>query len=591
MNAEPSSEVSPENIRELVLKHALANAVAHGGKASPGAVMGKVIAERPELRIHARRIAEIVAQVVREVNAMSVEEQRRIVEERWPELLGRRKVRSEEKLELPPLPNAVPGHVKTRFAPNPDFVLHIGNARPAVLSYEYASMYKGSMVLRFEDTDPRTKRPLPESYRAIKEDLRWLGIKWDEEYVQSLRMSIYYRIAAELIRRGGAYVDTCSSNEFNKYRIAGKPCPHRERSVEEQLEDWDKMLSGNYGEGEAVLRVKTDLHYPDPSVRDWVAFRIIDTSRTPHPLVGDKYSVWPTYNFAAAVDDHLMGVTHILRGKEHATNTVKQKFLYSHLGWRYPETVHFGRLRLEGFMMSKSRIRELLESRPGEYEGFSDPRFGTLAALRARGFLPEAIRRIILHVGVKGVDATISFENLAAMNRKILDPLADRYMFVSNPVKLVVENMPPSLEARIPYHPSKPEKGGRRLLVHAGEPIYISSNDKRLFESHKLVRLMELGNVTPIEIGENIVVCRFHSRSLEEARRHNAPIVQWVPENSSIPVVVKKPAGDRLLRIRGLGEHHLAKLAPGAQIQFLRFGFVKLSSIRSDIIEAYYTHP
>ncbi len=582
---------SSAEVEELAWKHALINAVTHGGRASVGAVVGKIMAERPELRPQARMVAGIVARIVREVNSLSLEDQRRMLEERWPEALGRREKKvEEEEPTLPPLPNASEGRVKTRFAPNPDFVLHIGNARPAIISYEYASMYKGTMILRFEDTDPRTKRPLPEAYRVIKEDLRWLGLRWGEEYIQSLRLPTYYEVARRLIEKGGAYIDTCSSEEFNKYRLAGKPCPHRERAVEDQLEEWDKMLSGHYSEGEAVLRIKTDLSYPDPSVREWVAFRIIDTSRTPHPLVGDMYVVWPTYNFAAAVDDHLMGVTHIMRGKEHATNTIKQRFLYAHMGWRYPETIHFGRLRLEGFMMSKSRIRELLESMPEEYEGFDDPRFGTLAALRKRGFLPEAIRRIILHVGVKHIDATISFDNLAAINRKLLDPMADRYMFVDQPLRLDVKDMPEELEAKLLYHPSKPEKGRRTLKVRRGEPLYVAARDKRLFEEHRLIRLMELANLEPISVEDDRILARYAGTSLEEARRAKAPIIQWVPSGSAVAMVVKRPEGEKLLRVKGLAEKHVASLKPGTSIQLVRYGFIRISRVDRDMVEAYYTH-
>ncbi len=585
-----SEKFDEKEIKELAWKYALVNAVKHEGKAQVGPVISKIIAEKPEYRRVARQIARIVSEVVKEVNKMSLADQHRILEEKWPELLVEKK-KEERKIELPPLPNVEKYKVvKTRFAPNPDFVLHLGNARPALLSYEYAIRYNGKMILRFEDTDPRIKRPMTEAYKIIKEDLKWLGIKWDEEYIQSLRLRIYYSIAKELIEKNGAYVDLCKPEEFRKYRNSGRPCPHREKPVEEQLELWDKMLEGYFGEGEAVLRVKTPLDYPDPSVREWVAFRIIDTSKTPHPLVGDKYIVWPTYNFAAAVDDHLMGVTHILRAKEHKTNTIKQKFLYKHLGWEYPEAIHFGRLKLEGFMLSKSRMRELMEKE--DYEGFDDPRFGTLSALRKRGITAEAVRSIIMEVGVKHTDAVISYENLSAVNRKIIDPIAIRLMFTPDPFKVIIEEAPKRINVEMPLHPSNTSLGKRRIILE-GNPIevYISSNDIELITERGGFRLMDLGNVELKEVDKasKTVTVTYKGNKLEEARRRKLPIIQWVPVNDNVDLILKKPLGDTLLHISGKAEPYTRQVKENTIVQFLRVGFARIHSINEKII-AYYAH-
>jgi len=203
-----------KEIEELAKAYALLNAVEHGGKAVVGPVMGKIMAERPNLRSHAREVASIVRRIVGEVNKLGYDEQKRLLEEKYSWILDRRKKPRQEEKRLPPLPEAVEGRVVTRFAPNPDFVIHLGNARPAILSYEYKVMYKGKMILRFEDTDPRTKTPLPEAYELIRQDLKWLGVKWDEEYIQSLRLEIYYNIAHELLAKGAAYIDNESPEEF-----------------------------------------------------------------------------------------------------------------------------------------------------------------------------------------------------------------------------------------------------------------------------------------------------------------------------------------------------------------------------------------
>ncbi len=588
-------QVDEKEVRELARAYALLNAVQHGGKASLGPVMGKLMAEKPEWRPAARQIASIVREVVEEVNKLSLEEQKRLLEDRYAWVLEKiRKPRSAEEKRLPPLPGAVEGKVVTRFAPNPDFIIHLGNARPAILSHEYARMYKGRFILRFEDTDPRTKRPMIEAYSLIKEDLEWLGLRWDEEYIQSLRMEKYYEIARMLIERGGAYVDDQPPEKFREYRDAGRLAdyPPRKRSVEENLELWDAMLEGRFGEGEAVLRVKTDPSHPDPSIRDWVAFRIIDTSRTPHPLVGDRYIVWPTYNFAAGVDDHLLGVTHILRAKEHMQNTVKQKFLYQHLGWEYPHVIHFGRLKLEGFIMSKSAMKKLMEE--GIFLGIDDPRFGTIAGLRRRGIDPETIRKVILDVGVKGTDASISYANLAAINRSIIDPKARRYMVIFDPIRVIVEGVPQRFKLEVPFHPDNRSLGSRRFTLGPGEVhVWLPRRDVERVGVGGLLRLMEAFNIEIVGFEGGVAKARFAGTSLEEARRRRAPIVQWVPvTGEEVEVTVYRPEGLRLVVEKGVGETALAEARRGETVQFVREGFYRLDAVSREHREviAIYAH-
>ncbi len=573
---------SQRSLEELVWAYALLNAVQHGGRAAVGPVMGKIMAERPDLRPRAREVAALVRRVVEEVNRLSPEEQRRLLEEKYSWVTGRlQKKREAGEKRLPPLPGAEPGRVVTRFAPNPDFIIHLGNARPAILSHEYKEMYRGRMVLRFEDTDPRTKTPLPEAYKLIRGDLRWLGVSWDEEYIQSLRMEKYYELARKLIELGGAYVDDQPGEVFRRYRSQGLDrYPPRQRSVEENLELWDRMVSGGFGEGEAVLRVKTDPRHPDPSVRDWVAFRIIDTDRHPHPIVGSRYVAWPTYNFAAAVDDHLMGVTHILRAKEHMQNTVKQQFLYKYFGWEYPHVIHFGRLKLEGFIMSKSLLKSLLEQGVGE--GLDDPRFATIAGLRRRGITAEAIRKIILDVGVKYTDASISYANLAAVNRSIVDEKAKRIMAVFEPVHLVVEDIPwGEEEFRIPFHPSA--SLGSRLVRIRGprEEFLVSRSDaEKLLQPGRVVRLMEAMNIEVLENMGNQVIARYHSRGVEEARRAKAPIIQWVLARSNVGASLLVPEGLDLVTRLGVAEEAAAGLSRGEVVQLVRVGFARVDALQ-----------
>lgn len=579
-----------DRVKEVAFKHALLNAVKHEGKADLKAVVSKVVGDVPEVRRQIRDFMEVIQGIVNEVNKLTMEEQLEIVRSNWPDALEEKREAREK--ELPPLPNAEPGKVVTRFAPNPDYTIHLGNARPALLSYWYAELYNGRMILRFEDTDPRIKSPYPEAYVKIKEALKWLGVKWSEEYIQSLRMEVFYKVARELILRGGAYVDTCSDKEFKAYRNAGKACPHRDTPVEDNLEKFDKMLEGHYGEGEAVVRVKTDLQNPDPSVRDWVAFRIIDTTKTPHPVTGEKYIVWPTYNFAAGVDDHIMGITHVLRAKEHVSNTTKQKYLYDHMGWKYPEAIHFGRLSLEGVILSKSKMRKLVKEQG--ISPYDDPRLGTINGLRRRGITREAIWRIVKDVGIKPIDAKISLVNLYAINRVLVDPVANRYMAVDDPVPIVLKGIRDELKAQIPIHPSRKEHYEYTLTEDS--IIYISRRDLEaiLRSEHKTFRAMGLGNFTVAESlimgGRPVLVGRLHSLSQDEARKINAPIIQWVHDNEKTDLSLLTPAETELMESRCLVEKRILGEKPDSIIQLYRIGFARIDSISKDLVVAVFSH-
>ncbi|MEM0087709.1 MAG: glutamate--tRNA ligase [Thermofilum sp.] len=568
------------DVRQIARKHALANAVKFGGVARVDAVVSKVFAEVPELRKQARDVVKVVQEVVEEVNAMSREDQERLLAEIWPDAFKVEKKREEKR--LPPLPRVeeLGGFVVTRFAPNPDFALHLGSARPAVLSFYYAKrMYRGKFILRFEDTDPKTKRPMPEAYDAIREDLKWLGVSWDEEYIQSLRMEIYYEHAKMLIERGGAYVCLHSREEISRMRSLGIPDPCRDLPVEVQLERWDRMLSGEYGEEEAVVRIKTDPAHPNPSVRDWIAMRIIDTSKYPHPLVGDKYVVWPTYNYACALDDHLMGVTHILRGEEHAVNTLKQEYIYRHMGWKPPVGIHFGRLNLGGMILSKSVMRKGIEK--GLFEGWDDIRLGTLKALRRRGILPETIWELILEVGLRPSSARISVEKLHAVNRKLLEPRANRYMFVTEPLTVVkLEGLSMPAVAEIIVHPSFPERGRRRIEVKEHR-VFVGEEVKRMGE----VRLMGLGNFSVR--GDALI---FLNNDVSYAKEKNLQIVQWAPVEEAVPGEVLKAAGTKVEEVKGYGEPEIARLPVGEQVQLVRVGFAKVEKKGEEGVVFIYTH-
>ncbi len=559
-----------KEVREAALRWALANAADHKGRASPKAVMGKLIAELPELRSKVEELKAIVEEVVADVNRLSAAEQLSRLRELGPPEAPR----PEKKRGLPELPDVDKyPTVVTRFAPNPNGPLHIGHIRTALLSREYARMYGGKFILRFEDTNPANA--MLEMYDLIRQDLTWLGIEWDEEYIQSDRLEIYYKYVERLLSAGKAYVCTCEVMDFRKLRDRGEPCPCRDLPVGEQVKRWHAMRAGGYGEERAVVRIKTDLKHPNPALRDWPALRVVGV---PHPRVGDRYRVWPLYNFSVSIDDHEMGVTHIIRGKEHVVNEMRQRTLFEHLGWEYPIAIQHGRLTIGGAVLSKTWTMRGI--RTGELSGYDDPRLGTIAAIRRRGFLPDAIRQAILDIGTTPVDASFSWETLAAYNRKFVDAEANRYFFVPNPVKLIVRGVPELREAHLRLHPSDPKRGKRAVpLLREGDilTIYLPREDVSGMREGQIFRLKDLMNVELSSLGPPPEA---DFRGLELA---DVPKVQWVSAKA-IEVEVIKPDNSRE---HGLAEPAVADLKVGEVVQFERYGFVRIDAVKPKLVVVY----
>lgn len=554
-----------DELEEIVFKHALLNAAKHKGSANPGAVMGSIMSSEPELRPRAKEIGPLSGKIVAQVNALSPEEQKAKMEE-----LGVAVEEKKQKKEegLPKLPGKNKD-VVMRFAPNPSGPLHIGHARAAIPNGEYVKKYGGKFILRIEDTDP--KRIYEPAYELIQEDLKWLGIEPDEVYYQSDRFEIYYQYAEELIKRGAAYMCTCDGGEFKKLKDNCQACPCRDNTVEENMELWKKFPEMEAGE--AVLRVKTDINHKNPAIRDWVAMRIVEEE---HPRMGTKYRVYPMMNFSVSVDDHLLGMTHVLRGKDHLANSEKQKYLYQHMGWEIPEFIHYGRLKMEDIALSTSKAMAGIED--GTYSGWDDPRLGTLKAIARRGIQPETITQLMVEIGIKMSDSAISWKKIYGLNRNIIEQKVNRYFFVPNPVKIDIADVPEEdlgLAIERPLHPDFEERGNRTLVFNS--EVYIPQADL----SDGISRLMDAVNV---EIKDNDVV--FHSKSFEDARDAKARIIQWVPTDAIKAKVVMDDASVT----EGLCEVDCKDLKVGDIVQFERFGFARLDEIKDDELIFYYAH-
>ncbi len=556
-------------MRDVTYKYALKNALDYG-RAEPKAVLGKVLQEKPELKKNLRELLPILEEVVAEVNALSRDEIRKKV--KGYEFVARKK----EKKTLPDLPR--PEKVVLRFAPNPSGPLHLGHCRAAILNDEYAKRYGGTLILRFEDTDPARVDPM--AYSMVEEDLRWLGVNYHEVAVQSDRLDYYYRYARELLELGRAYVCTCPPDKLRALRSAGEACGCREKKVEDNLEDYPRMFN-EFREGEAAVRLKTSLSLPDPTMRDFVIMRI---SETPHPRAPGR-RVYPLYNFAVAVDDHLMGMTHVLRGKDHLINTRKQEFIYEYFSWSKPKFIHYGLMKVEGLELSTSLMARGIQE--GKYRGWGDLRLGTLIALKRRGIRPAAIRKSIIDVGIKSTDISFSWKNLYAYNREMVDRDARRYFFVPDPKPLLIRDSDGIEEKYVaPSHPDRPELGERELRFELAEGearTYIPWEDYVRLKKGDVVRLMEAFNVEVLEKKKGTMLARFHSRSLREARRLRAPLIQWA---SQLNVEVEMPDG---ATIKGYGEADLGNVRVGDVVQFERFGFVRID-LKGDPIVACYAH-
>lgn len=559
---------STENI---ILKYALQNAFVYGGKANPKAVQGKVMAEQPALRPMIREVLPLIESIVARVNAMAPEDQKKMLESIDISLTIKK-----EKVErihvLPDLPGAIDGQVVMRFAPGPSGPLHLGHTRVAILNDEYVKRYNGKFINRIEDTNP--DKIDPDAYAMIPEDLEWLGVKVHETVVQSERFPFYYDIARQLLEMGKAYICTCPVEDWRKMKEESRPCPHREQPIEVQLENWDKMLAGHYGEEKAVLVVKTDLSHPNPAVRDFVGFRIVTS--TPHPRQGTRYCVYPMMNYSVAVDDHFLGLTHVIRGKDHLNNTLRQEYIFNYFGWKMPWYHHYGLVSIPDAILKTSTVGKGIKT--GEYSGWDDVRLGTVRAIAKRGIQADSIRAFWVDCGIKDVDIEFSWESLYAYNRDRIDDNANRYFFVWNPQPLDVCGVS-ELHSRAPLQPDHHEKGYREHTL-TGKPImvFVAEEDLTIILEKGKARLKDLGNIELVHgkgkyIGNDLGLLK-----------EKVKIIHWVPDYAT-PCEVLMPDGTKK---EGLAEPiHADEI--GKVVQFERFGFVRIGQVRPKVI-AYFTH-
>lgn len=383
--------------KKTIKAYALKNAVEHSGKANSNSVLNSLFHVGLK-KSNIKKTILIIQEVIKEVNKLDKQEQKKQLS-KFEKQISHRK----EREGLPLLPGAKKGKVITRMPPSPSGPLTLGHILTIGPNFLYVKKYGGKFYIRIEDTNPENiYKP---AYKMIKEESKWLTNGKAKIIIQSERMNLYYKYAEKLIKKQAAYVCTCSAEKFREYVAEKKDCPCRKNNVEQNIEKWRAMLK-DLKPGEAVVRFKSDMKHKNPAFRDFPLARI---NLTPHPLQGKKYRVWPLMNLSVTTDDIEMGITHMIRGKDHRDNAERQKMIFKVFGKKYPWNAYIGRLHFKDIEISASKMRQGIES--GKYKGWDDPRLPTAASLKKQGYKPESFWKFVEQRGISEVDKIISKED------------------------------------------------------------------------------------------------------------------------------------------------------------------------------------
>lgn len=440
---------------------------------------------------------------------------------------------------------ATGGKVRTRFPPEPNGYLHIGHSKAIMVNFGYAKYHNGVCYLRFDDTNPEAEAP--EYFESIKRMVSWLGfepwkITYSSDYFDKL-----YDLAEVLIKNGKAYVCHCTAEEIKRGRGIkedGTPggervaCVHRDRPIEENLEEFRKMRDGVYKPGEAILRMKQDLSSPSPQMWDLIAYRVLNA---PHPRTGDKWKIYPTYDFTHCLVDSFENITHSLCTTEFYLSRESYEWLCDQVHVFRPAQREYGRLNITGTVLSKRKIAKLVNE--GIVRGWNDPRLFTLEAIRRRGVPPGAILSFINTLGVTTSTTNIQVVRFESAIRKYLEDTTARLMFVLDPVEVVVDNLPEDYEemVTIPYRPGTPEFGDR--TVPFTKKFFIERSDfSEVADDKEFFRLTPTQPVGLIKVPYTVSfqsvdrdsdgkIVRIHVKYDNDQAKAKKPkaYIQWVP--------------------------------------------------------------
>jgi len=475
------------SVERLCEKHTVENALEHG-KAVLGPVMGRVFKANPELRKDADSIREILEKKIDYINSLKPEEIQQLAQEKYPELLQKKEEIVQEEadfireiIEEHNRTGRFGGKVHTRFPPEPNGWLHVGHAYSINRNYNFAVEYGGKFNLRFDDTNPLTEEE--EFVDSIINDILWLGVDYEDRLLfASDYFDQLYEYAVQLVKKGLAYVDDSSVEEIREMRGTiiehGKESPYRNRSIEENLDLFERMKAGEFKDGERVLRAKIDMAHPNMLMRDPIVYRILHAS---HHNTGDKWCIYPMYDWAHGLEDSIERITHSICTLEFEVHRPLYDWYIDQLDdedgnpIHHSQQIEFAKMNLSYMVLSKRRLRMLVEE--GYVNGWDDPRMLTIAGMRRRGYTPEAIRNFSLAINFTKREKLIDMSIFEHYIREDLDKRCPRVMSVINPVKLVLTNYPEDQEEEftVPNHPSDKKMGTRK--VKFSKNLFIEQED------------------------------------------------------------------------------------------------------------------
>ncbi len=501
--------------------------------------------------------------------------------------------------------------VKTRFPPEPNGCLHIGHAKSLCLNFGTARKYGGTCNLRFDDTNPLKEDE--EFVNSIKRDIQWLGFKWDNLYNASDYFDVMYECAEKLIKEGKAYVCDLSAEEIRLSRGSltelGKESPYRNRSPEENLDLFRRMKAGEFADGEKVLRAKIDMASPNINMRDPVIYRVLHAS---HQNTGDKWCIYPMYDFAHPIEDAYEGITHSICTLEFEDHRPLYDWVTQNCGFPspLPQQIEFARLNITNTIMSKRFLKRLVED--GFVDGWDDPRMPTLCGMRRRGYPPQAIIDFCDRIGVAKANSEVEYGYLNACVRDYLNQYAQRAMAVTSPIKVILTNLSAPEECEIENNPNKPEEGTRTItLTHE---LYIDGSDFSLAPPPKYHRLKLDGYVRlkgayiikcdKVETDNEGNILHLECSIVENSKSgcdqsglKVKGVIQWVSAKYNTPLTLRKldsllldGEGDFINRLNyeslkeipALGEPSLASAPKESRFQFMRMGYY-VRDLKSDL--------
>ncbi len=503
-------------------------------------------------------------------------------------------------------------NIITRFPPEPNGYLHIGHAKSIVLNFELADEFNGKTNLRFDDTNP-TKEDT-EYVESIKEDIKWLGFNWDDLYFASDYFEEMYNRAVLLIKKGLAFVCDLTPDEIREYRGSlkepGKESPYRSRTVEENLDLFDRMRKGEFKDGEKVLRAKIDMSSPNINMRDPIIYRI---SHTAHHNTGDKWCVYPMYDFAHPLEDAIEGITHSICTLEFEDHRPLYDWVVEACEMEStPRQIEFARLNITNTVMSKRKLKALVDE--GIADGWDDPRMPTIAGLRRRGYTPESIRNFCREIGVAKNDSTVDEQLLEHFIREDLSAKAPRTMGVIRPLKVVITNYPEGEVEMLEIENNQDDPSMGKRMVQFSREIYIEEEDFmeeppkkyfRLFPGNE-VRLkgayfIKCNDFIKDESGKVVEIHCTYDKETKSGTgftgRKVKGTIHWVDASSAIPAefrlyepLIKDEEIDEnktflecvnpnsLEVLQGYVEDNMRGVKPGESFQFFRHGYFNVDS-------------